>query len=65
MYSLGVAYTSLSLARSSTYLRSASVNWTLRQLLKVWPNRCQPRLATPDDVLPRYETRLQPGAMEK
>src|SRR5207253_1831037 len=36
MYSLGVAYTSLSLARSSTYLRSASVNWTLRLLLKVW-----------------------------
>src|SRR5438132_12322666 len=36
MCSLGVAYTSLSLARSSTYLRSASVNWTLRLLLKVW-----------------------------
>ena len=30
-----VAYTSLSLTRSSTYLRSASVNWTLRLLLKV------------------------------
>src|SRR5438270_17840 len=36
MYSLGVAYTSLSLARSSTYLRRASVNWTLRLLLKLW-----------------------------
>ena len=34
-HSLGVAYTSLSLARSSTYLRSVSVNWTLRLLLKV------------------------------
>ena len=41
MYSLGVAYTSLSLARSSTYLRSASVNWTLRLLLKVsTPKKC-------------------------
>jgi hypothetical protein len=35
MYSLGVAYTSLSLARSSTYFRSASVSCTLRLLLKI------------------------------